>query len=445
MSSSVNGSDLFELARDRDELAIADKKPLFSRNEAVSEALRCLYCVDAPCIKACPTEIDIPTFIRRIGTGDVSGSALTIFAQNTLGASCARICPVEVLCEGSCVYTGWHRDPIKIGRLQRFATETAALPASALPRTGAKRAKHVALIGAGAASLACAAELVLHGHKATIFEKKKFGGGLNTSSIAPYKLHADDALAEVAWIAEMGVELHFGVAFGKELRGEELLSEYDAVFIGVGLGEDSRLGIPGEDGKGVVGAVEWIEQMKLASSPKRALGAVVVIGGGNTAIDAARECAQLGGDVTLVYRRGLEAMSAYAHEVEAARKDGVTIAVDQTPRRFVHDASGNLSGVAFAQTGAPSETIFPAQLAIVAIGQSKVRGIAEQFPGVEVNARGSIVADPKTGVTGNDRVFAGGDSVNGGKEVVNAVAAGRDAARALIARWAGATQLALAI
>ncbi len=245
--------EFFSLSRARVELAIPDKKPLFSSTEARAEAERCLYCVDAPCIKACPTEIDIPTFIRRIGTGDSVGSAQTIFAQNILGASCARVCPVEVLCEGACVYTGWHRDPVKIGRLQRFAIDTAALAASALPRREAVGgARKFAVIGAGPASLAFAAELVLNGHRATIFEKRPYAGGLNTSGVAPHKFHAHDSLREARWVADLGIDIRFGVALGKELRGADLLAEYDAVFIGVGLGDDTRLAVPGEEGAGVM-------------------------------------------------------------------------------------------------------------------------------------------------------------------------------------------------
>ena len=429
------------LAKDRDELSLTDKKPTYTEAEARAEAERCIYCVDAPCIKACPTEIDIPTFIKKIATGNVRGSAATIFDQNILGYSCARVCPVEVLCVGSCVYTGWHRDPIQIGKLQRFATETAVATAKS-PLFAAKppSGKKVALIGAGPASLACAAYLSLAGHKAVVFEKRALPGGLNTTGIAPYKLHVEDALHEIAWVESFGVEIKTGIEIGKQLTANQLLAEYDAVYIGVGLGADSKLGIPGEEGPGVFGATQWIEHMKLAPSPKKSLGRVLVIGGGNTAIDVARECALLGAkDVAMVYRRGPEAMSGYAHEMSGARHETVRLIAHATPKEFLRDGNGQLVGLrvttGVAASGRVEEVDLPCDLVALAIGQSKVRGIASEFSGVEVDASGCIKADPKNGMTGNPKVFSGGDCINGGKEVVNAVADGRNTARYLDEIW----------
>ena len=440
------------LPADRVERALPDKKPLYTTAEAKAEAERCLYCADAPCIKACPTEIDIPTFIKKIATDNVRGSARTILEQNILGYSCARVCPVEVLCVGSCVYTAWHRDPIPIGRLQRYATESAmsvdssAVSASAkrpllTPKTNA-HPKRVALIGAGPASLACAAVLALEGHEAIIFEKRAVAGGLNTTGIAPYKLHADDALHEVEFVQSLGVEIRTGVEVGKDVTGQSLLSEYDAVFIGVGLGSDSRLGVPGEDGPGVIGATQWIERMKLdAKNGAAALGRVLVIGGGNTAIDVARECALLGAtNVTMVYRRGEASMSGYRHEMEGARKEGVQLLGNMLPVAFIRDASGALRAMkaARAENGvavAGTEHEIPCDLVAVAIGQSKLETIAAEFPGVALDRRGWVIADARTGATGNPKVWSGGDCINGGKEVVNAVADGRNTARTLIAGW----------
>lgn len=432
------------LKRDRLETALPDKKPLYSAAEATAEAERCLYCVDAPCIKACPTEIDIPTFIKKIASGNVRGAACTIFDQNLLGYSCARVCPVEVLCVGDCVYNGWGREPIAIGRLQRFATTIATAEGQPPLRTPKpKGSRKVACVGAGPASLAFAGTLALEGVSATVFEKRAYAGGLNTTGIAPYKLHSEDALHEVAWVASLGVDLQTGKEVGDGLSAEALLRDYDAVFLGVGLGEDTRLGLPGEDGPGVVGAIVWIEQMKLELTVADAasLGRVLVIGGGNTAIDVARESALLGAkEVTMVYRRGQKEMSGYAHELDCARVEGVRFVEHAAPHSFVRDASGKLLAlrVSRAEGGKPlpgTEYDLPCDTVVLAIGQSKLRALASQFPGVELDAKGCVKADPATGQTGNPKVFAGGDCINGGKEVVNAVADGRNAARTLLASF----------
>ncbi|MGH7280871.1 MAG: FAD-dependent oxidoreductase, partial [Polyangiaceae bacterium] len=265
--------------------------------------------------------------------------------------------------------------------------------------------------------------------------------GLNTTGIAPYKLHAEDALHEVEMVLGLGALLKTNVEIGKNVSGKSLLEKFDAVYIGVGLGNDSKLNIPGEDGPGVVLATEWIEQMKLA--PKRAdkLGRVLVVGGGNTAIDVARECALLGAkDVAMVYRRGKNEMSGYKHEMNAARKEGVRLIENRQPVAFVRDSAGGLLGLRVVKTEngkaiAGAEEDIRCDVVALAIGQAKLKEIAAELPGVEVDKSGCVVADPKTGATGNEKVFAGGDCINGGKEVVNAVANGRDTARFLISRW----------
>lgn len=433
------------LSGDRLENELSDKKPLLTGAEAKAEAERCLYCADAPCIAACPTEIDVPTFIKKIASGNLRGSARTILEQNLLGYSCGRVCPVEVLCAGSCVYTAWGREPIAIGRLQRFATETAP-GAPVVAAKVAKTGKRAACIGGGPASLAFAGYLAMEGHEAVIFEQKSVAGGLNTTGIAPYKLHATDALHEVELVRGLGVTIDTGVEITAE-KAKELLERYDAVFLGVGLGADTRLGLPGEDGPGVHGATAWIEQMKLemGRGARREIEGktVLVVGGGNTAIDVARECAQLGAaEVSMVYRRSAADMRGYDHEMDAARVEGVRLLTRALPVGYVRDASGKLTGVRITTTDASarpvagSERVVPCDMVALAVGQSKLRGVGSELPGVQLDERGCVVTDETTCATGNPRVFAGGDCVNGGKEVVNAVADGRNAARALMARWA---------
>lgn len=435
-------------AQERLETRLPDAKPLYTVDQAMAEAQRCLYCYDAPCIKACPTGIDIPTFIKKIATGNIVGSAKTILSSNVLGYSCARVCPVEVLCAGDCVYNEWEREPIQIGKLQRYATEHALAKEAATgnklltPKPRGAHSKKIALLGGGPASLACAAELALAGHIPTIFEKRPVPGGLNTTGVAPYKLHAADALTEADWVLSLGVELTSGVEIGRDLPIDKLLADFDAVFIGVGLGADSKLGVPGEDGPGVVGATELIERLKLEGGfSVDGVGTALVVGGGNTAVDIARELAELGvPDVAMVYRRPRSAMSAYEHELEGARISGVRVVESTVGTAVVRDESGSVTGLSVVTTEndkpvAGSERVLRADLIVLAIGQSKLGQLVKAIPGAELDGKGRVVVDPTTRRTGHAKVYAGGDCINGGKEVVNAVADGRDAARAMIASF----------
>lgn len=423
------------LSEQRGELSVPDGKPLLRSAEAVAEAERCLGCTDAPCTKACPTSIDVPSFIKKIATGNLRGSARTILDQNILGYSCARVCPVEVLCEGACVYHGLDHHPIAIGKLQRFAVTHGTKDLSELPWEAPSRAQSVrryACVGAGPASVGFAGVMARAGHSVTLFEKDPFPGGLNTTGVAPYKLLAHESLAEVTLLKSLGVEIRTGAEVGKDIHASELLSKYDAVFLGLGLGGDSTLGIPDEAHPHVVGATVWIRTLKLRTpSPDPKGRSVLVVGGGNTAIDVAREAASLGArKVTMVYRRGLENMSGYAHELTAARSAGVEVVPHAVPIAFVTDGD-HLVGLEVTRH-ATRERI-PGDMAIVGIGQSKLRALASTFPGVVLDEKGRVVVDGD-GVTGNPKVLSGGDCVNGGKEVVNAVAEGRDAARALLRR-----------
>lgn len=432
----------------------SEMKPAYSQAEAITEANRCLYCVEAPCIKACPTGIDIPNFIHKISTGNTTGAARTILKENILGASCARVCPVEVLCAGACVYNTWGREPIAIGRLQRFATETTlneramgSVVAAKKPSTG----KKIAIVGAGPASIAAAGLLALEGHKAVLFERKLVPGGLNTLGIAPYKQSALQALKEIEWVFSLGeIELKSGVeivagAAGKgQVSVESLLKDYDGVFLGLGLGPDSALGADGEAGEGVWGAVDLIERIK--ADPKASVAGVkraLVIGGGNTALDIAHELKLLGiEDVAMVYRRAQKDMSGYEHELAHARESGVRLVENRALTKFHRDAAGKLTGATLSRTenGKPvsgGEEQLTCELVALAIGQATATDVVKALPGVQLDKKGRVVVDPATHRTGNDKVWSGGDCVNGGKEVVNAVQEAKIAVRDICARLSG--------
>ncbi len=432
--------DIKLLPGGRLESALPDLKPLYDDAEAIAEANRCLYCHDAPCIAACPTGIDIPTFIRKISTENVRGSARAILSANILGYSCARVCPVEVLCVGACVYNAWERTPIAIGRLQRYATEkimVAGVAAVVLPKASAN-GRNIACVGSGPASLACAGYLALEGCSVTVYEKRAVAGGLNVTGVAPYKMHAEGGAAEVEFIRSLGVTIKTGVEVGKDITPEQLLQGNDAVFLGCGLGSDSLLDVPGAHGEGVVGAVAWIERMKLEPGFKLAgVKSAVVIGGGNTAIDAARELANLGvPEVTMLYRRTRGDMSGYAHELEHARSEGVRLIERAVPEAFVRDG-GRLRAVKLADSRE-----FACDLAVLAIGQGSMGALAAAFSGVQTDGKGRVQAEADTGRTGNPKLWVGGDAT-GGELVVTAVQDGKRAARS-IAKTLGLVERAAA-
>lgn len=425
------------LPENRLETKLPDKAPLYTRSEAMTEANRCIYCSDAPCVTACPTSIDVPTFIRKIATDNVRGSARTIFESNLLGYSCARVCPVEVLCAGSCVYHEWGRPPIEIGRLQRYATVSAlAGDADLLKRTHkAPTGKKIACIGAGPASLSVAGHLALDGHSVKIFEKRERGGGLNTTGVAPYKMHVHDSLEEVRMILGLGdIEIETGVEIDDD-AARKLLADHDAVFIGIGLGPDSYLGL---EGSGVVGAVAYIERLKLdPSTSLEGIHTALVVGGGNTAIDIAHELALLGvPDVVMVYRKTAKVMSGYEHEMASARKDGVRLVENRQPAGVERDGD-RVTGLRVTKTDGEGEEVLACDLIAMAVGQSRLTGLAAAFEGVEIDERGRVRVDEATNRTGNPKVYAGGDCVNGGKEVVNAAQHGKLAARAITASFGG--------
>lgn len=423
----------------------ADIKPPLTHENAVIEANRCLYCYNPPCQTACPTAIDIPEFIRRIGTGNLVGSAETILESNILGASCARVCPTEVLCEGSCVFHDLDMPPIDIGRLQRYATDHVMENDIHVFRAPAETSGKVALVGGGPASLACAAELGLQGIEAVVFDEKSELGGLNRWGIAPYKLTDKEATDEVNYIQKMtGFKAQVKTRVGEDVTFGELETEYDAIFLGIGLGGSHQLEIPGEDKAGVIGATEFIEELRSKPLHETKVGPrVVVVGAGNTAIDAATEAARLGAEeVTIVYRRGKEEMPAYEFEYELALKDRVRFRWLTQPVEVLGDDS--VTGLRCQQMklGAPDASgrarpepvdgaFFDLEVdtIIKATGQEKQQGLLGQIEGLTLS-KGLVVVDEDYRTT-NPRYYAGGDCINGGKEVVNAVAHGKKAAQAI--------------
>ena len=420
----------------RSELVFGDFKHAYDLTQAVAEANRCLYCMDAPCVQACPTHIEIPEFIRKISTGNLKGSARTIFDANILGMSCARVCPVEVLCVGDCVFNNMDAPPIQIGKLQRYATDIAFANGWRFFEAGPDSGKSVGLIGAGPASLAAAHELRRLGHACTIYEKRAVTGGLNTTGVAPYKMRADRSADEVAWVLGIGgVDIQTGVTLGADVAFEAIEADHDAVFIGVGLGPDKWLRAGGDALAGVHGAVDWIEAMKLGDLDLSGCREAVVVGGGNTAVDAVRELIGLGApSVTMVYRGAEPGMSGYKHEWSAAKDEGAKVRWRTQPVAFTSDA-GRVTGLTCVdlderkQPIDESEHVVAADLVLLAIGQSKLGELFADLDGVTVEW-GRLVVDDD-GFTGRAGVFAGGDCANGGKEVVNAAAEGKAAARAI--------------
>lgn len=416
--------------------------PPFDEVAAVTEANRCLYCFDAPCTAACPTHIDVPRFIKKIAQNNLRGSALTILDANILGASCSRVCPVDVLCEGACVYHRYNKQPIEIGRLQRHAMDAFFQDGAVLTqKVHEQRTGRVACIGAGPASLAFAAELRQRGFAVTIFERHPLPGGLNTYGVAEYKLRSSDSLHEIELIRSLGVEFRFRTEIGGEAAFTRMEKEYDFIFLGIGLGAMRSLEIPGEHLPGVIDALKFIEGYKTGG--KLATGRrVVVVGAGNTAIDAARAALRLGAEqVEILYRRDEPNMSAFLFEYEHAREEGIKFRWWAQPVAIL-PAQGQRSIEAIEcvrvherekgvlEKIAGSEFRIPCDMVIPAIGQSPLLEFLESCRGVRTD-NGRIHVDRATGQTSHRKYFAGGDCVNGGREVVDAVADGKRTALAV--------------
>ena len=409
------------------------------------DANRCLFCYDAPCMKSCPTSIDVPKFIKQIATENIKGSAKTIFSSNIMGAGCSKVCPVEKLCEGACVYNLLEEEPIPIAKLQRYSTEIAMKENWPLFQRKTSTGKKVAIVGAGPAGLSCAHVLSREGVDVTIYEKESKGGGLMTYGIAAYKVTPQFCEDEVNYILSIGgIEIRYNQELGKDITLSQLKKEYDAVYLGIGVGVARQLDIPGEKLEGVVDAIEFIYDIRSKGYPSVPVGdKVAVIGMGMTAIDAATQAKRLGAkEVTMLYRRTEAEMPCTKHELDIAMLDGCEVIWLAAPQKIKGstgkvkqlvcskmklgepDASGRHSPVDTGET-----FTLDVDMVIKAAGQVPFEKLVGKLK--IQNSKGKISIDDNcsTNIKG---VFAGGDAVNGGKEVVDAVQAGKDGAKAIL-------------
>jgi glutamate synthase (NADPH/NADH) small chain len=407
--------------------------------EAYFEASRCLFCYDAPCVQACPTHIDIPLFIKQIHTDNVTGASKTIFDSNWLGNACGIVCPTGVMCEGACVYNHQDVPPIQIGRLQNYATNKTIDANKTIFQVGESNRKSIAIIGAGPAGIACACEARTLGYDVDIFEAKEKPSGLTVYGIAPYKITNEEVLKEVEYLQN---QLGFNIKYNTEIKSKQELSaieeKYDAIFIGVGLGKTRNLGLEGENIKGVVGAVEFIEELRMKHHEVKVPAKVVIIGGGNTAMDAASQSARMGARKTvLAYRNSKDKMGAYGFEYDLAISAGVDSLFNVTPIAIV--GKEKVEGVKFAKTemvegklktNMNNTFIVRCDLVIKATGQAKQGDLYELIEGLDIDNKTRIKTN-KEFQTSNVKYFAGGDAINGGAEGVNAAYDGKMAAQGI--------------
>lgn len=419
--------------------------PFETADAALVEANRCLFCYDAPCMKSCPTGIDVPKFIKQIATENIKGSAHTIFSSNIMGAGCSKVCPVEKLCEGACVYNLMEEEPIHIARLQRYSTERAMEKNWQLFKRKSSTGKKVAVVGAGPAGLSCAHVLSREGIDVTVYEKESKGGGLMTYGIAAYKVTSQFCKDEVNYILGIGgIEIKYNQELGKDVSLAQLKKEYDAVYLGIGVGVARQLDIPGEKLEGVVDAIKFIYDIRANGYSSVPVGdKVAVIGMGMTAIDAATQAKRLGAkEVTLVYRRTEAEKPCTDVELDIAKLDGCEIVWLAAPKKVKGsggkvkqlvcsvmklgdpDASGRRSPIDTGET-----FTLDVDMVIKAAGQVPFEKLVKKYK-LE-NKNGKLVLKDKA-ATNIKGVFAGGDAVNGGKEVVDAVQAGKDGAKAIL-------------
>jgi dihydropyrimidine dehydrogenase (NAD+) subunit PreT len=424
-------------------------RPPLSPAQALVEADRCLECggpeAEAPCVTACPSDVDIPTFIGALARGDEDGAAMTVFATNLLSGTCSRVCPVEVLCEGACVLEREGRRPVEVGRLHRHAADWGLRRQRHWREVAPSRGRHVAVLGAGPAGLACAGELATRGYSVTVYDGRDEPGGLVRYAIAPYRQLNEPLPAEAAMLADLGVELRLGIAIDSAEELRRIEEGADAVVLAVGMGRDAEIRLPGDELSGVWSSLTFIEEVKAGRFPDCG-DRVVVIGGGNTAVDVARIAVRLGaGDVSLVYRRGEAEMPAYPHEVAEARAERVRFEWQTEPVRFLGDGRltgvecrrtrlrrGQRSGRARPEPLEGTEFELPADTAVMAIGQQPRSELLGWVDGLALRD-GRPEVDPETGQTENPKYFAGGDVTNGGATAVEAVRWGKLIARGIAA------------
>ncbi len=434
------------LTKEQYEQNFSDIHPPFESYDAAAvDANRCLFCYDAPCMKSCPTSIDVPKFIKQIATGNIKGSAHTIFSSNIMGAGCSKVCPVEKLCEGACVYNLLEEEPIPIAKLQRYSTEIAMQKRWQLFQRKATTGKRVAIVGAGPAGLSCAHVLSREGVDVTIYEKESKGGGLMTYGIAAYKVTPQFCEHEVNYITGIGgIDIKYNQELGKDISLEALQQQYDAVYLAIGVGLARQLEIPGEDLQGVEDAITFIYHLREKGYPAIPVGdRIAVIGMGMTAIDAATQAKRLGAkEVTMLYRRTENEKPCTQVELDIAKLDGCNIIWLAAPKEVLGqdgkvtaivcskmelgepDASGRRSPVDTGET-----FTLEVDMVIKAAGQMPYETLVQQAGVTNASGKIKIQSNGATNITG---VFAGGDAVNGGKEVVDAVQAGKDGAKGIL-------------
>ncbi|WP_343671538.1 NAD(P)-dependent oxidoreductase [Chitinophaga sp.] len=412
--------------------------PFESHSAALVEANRCLFCYDAPCTKSCPTSINVPKFIKQITTENLKGAAYTIFSANIMGGGCSKVCPVEKLCEGACVYNLMEEEAIPIAKLQRYATERAIQEKWPLFTRLPSNGKKVAVIGAGPAGLSCAHALSREGVDVTIYEKESKGGGLMTYGIAAYKVTPQFCQEEVDYITSLGgIRVLYNMQLGKDVLLETLQQEYDAVYLAYGVGLARQLSIPGEQLDGVVDAIRFIYEIRTKGYPEIPVGdAVAVIGMGMTAIDAATQAKRLGAkEVTLVYRRTEAEMSCTAAELNIAKLDGCNIIWLAAPKEIMGE-NGQVKKLVCemmrlderkSPVGTGELITLNVDMVIKATGQLPYTVASPQID----SDHGKVLVNEHA-ATSLQGVFAGGDCVNGGKEVVDAVQAGKEGAKAIL-------------